>query len=903
MSLRNGETLRLGKKWPDFVIDTGVSLLYILLCMLPLTNILLSPVPFLNYALPALAMYGALRLLTGSKPGRIAGICLAVPVILVFLFLLLDKGTAHKAFVGWMSELGRAFEKLYFFEPLADTRYEVFQQPIVLMLTLLTVVAVWAFHERQFLFLPLTGYTMACFLLSYEMAGKESPIPFLLFCLLSILSYAGSVHDRRRKSGVDHGDASLGKTMMMAVPIAILTLLVTLMMPKQDQPLRWKWLDEKFNQVYTRIEQKFTHTDTEFFSLTATGFSGREHLLGGRVRPSNTFVMEVKADRRAYLRGAAYQTYTGTSWMTADPSFDYQLESQPESSQDLDETGTLFTMVPPDFLFRTDDGDAEPASADSGNAAAATARYPLDNQRPLYQDKDQADLLIKFSEGKLTDLLFPSLSMTVTYKNMTTRTVMAPLKTILPVKQNSDVLPVVENTRAVMLAPSFLSNGSQYTLNYRQPMYGDEILQKLLPLSHAGLYDDALRSYLQTWGYLTETTLDGAVDQNAVLVTNRIVAPNIVDENGKQIPNRDLDLLTSFVRSNPDPTLTPSYQKLQAVSQRAGDIRRKYTTLPESITGRTRAFADTIVAGQTSDYGKVIAIRNALRELFPYTLVTPRLPENMDFVDWFLFEQKSGYCTSFATTMTVLCRAVGIPSRYVEGYVLPDKDKKETTFKVTNKYAHAWTEVYLEGFGWLSFEPTPGYADATDFLAQSSVDMSGLVGSAGMSDMEELMRRYAENRDGGESDPGAFVPFNEHEPIPPLTLALFILGGMLALLILLNSGSMILQSVRLGRTPGRRQIVLRYLRMLKWLELAGMKLETGESLPEFSARVDNEYYFPETSFHALSELFGRVRYGAKEPSHAEVRLMKAMSRELHGQVVREIGVRRFMPLRHLILGI
>jgi len=381
------------------------------------------------------------------------------------------------------------------------------------------------------------------------------------------------------------------------------------------------------------------------------------------------------------------------------------------------------------------------------------------------------------------------------------------------------------------------------------------------------------------------------------------VAPNIVDENGKQIPNRNLEEMTSFVRGNPDPTLTPTYLKIAAMNQRADEIRRKYTTLPETVTERTRELTETILEGQTSDYGKAIAIRDALRTLYPYTLVTPRIPEGMDFVDWFLFEQQSGYCTSFATSMTIMLRTAGIPARYVEGYVLPEKAKKEDTFKVTNRYAHAWTEAYLEGFGWLSFEPTPGYAGTTDFLAQSAVDMSGIVGSAGITDMEELMRRYAENRDNGEFEPGGLVGTDVKETIPPLLLALMVTGALIGFLALLNLGSMIFRTIRLARTPGRRQVVLRYLRMMDWLALADMKLEAGESLPEYAARVDSEFYFPETSFHTLSGLFGRVRYGAKEPSHAEIRLMRSMERELHGQVVREIGMRRFMPLRHLVLGI
>jgi transglutaminase-like putative cysteine protease len=413
-----------------------------------------------------------------------------------------------------------------------------------------------------------------------------------------------------------------------------------------------------------------------------------------------------------------------------------------------------------------------------------------------------------------------------------------------------------------------------------------------------GMYDEALENYLAAWEDVTNSVLEGKPDDEAM---NELVAPNIVDGDGDMLPSPDLKTMTSYVRNNPDPTLTPTYLKLAGWNQRSYEIHRKYTTLPETITDRTREFAQTATIDLVSDYGKAIAIRDTLREMYPYTLVTPRLPEGDDFVDWFLFEQKSGYCTSYASAMVVLLRTLNIPSRYVEGYVLPEKGEKEETYRVTNRYAHAWAEVYFEGFGWMTFEPTPGFADTTDFLAQSETDMSGYPGVFGPTDLDELMRRYADNRNNGGLDGGGFVTGPVKEPVPPLTLALMTAGGALLLLILLNLLSKLSDAVAMRRTPDRRKVVLRYLRMMDWLKLAGMALQEGESLPEFSSRVDNEYYFPETSFLVLSAVFSRVRYGAKEPSLVETRMMTRMSHELRSQIVREIGIRRFMPLRHLFL--
>ena len=80
-------------------------------------------------------------------------------------------------------------------------------------------------------------------------------------------------------------------------------------------------------------------------------------------------------------------------------------------------------------------------------------------------------------------------------------------------------------------------------------------------------------------------------------------------------------------------------------------------------------------------------------------------PEDVDFVTRFLLDTKEGYCTYFASAMTVLCRMVGLPARYVEGYIAEPDENGEAV--VTGLSAHAWTEVYFKGFGWLTFDATP----------------------------------------------------------------------------------------------------------------------------------------------------------------------------------------------------
>lgn len=131
----------------------------------------------------------------------------------------------------------------------------------------------------------------------------------------------------------------------------------------------------------------------------------------------------------------------------------------------------------------------------------------------------------------------------------------------------------------------------------------------------------------------------------------------------------------------------------------------QYLSLPRHIQQEIYDIAAQATRGAETPYEKALAIQNYLRSHYTYTLKPQTPPEGVDFAAWFLLGEKEGYCTYFATAMTILCRISGIPARYVTGFlVVPDENGMAL---VTGENAHAWTEVYLNGFGWLDFDPTP----------------------------------------------------------------------------------------------------------------------------------------------------------------------------------------------------
>ena len=107
-----------------------------------------------------------------------------------------------------------------------------------------------------------------------------------------------------------------------------------------------------------------------------------------------------------------------------------------------------------------------------------------------------------------------------------------------------------------------------------------------------------------------------------------------------------------------------------------------------------------------------------LNDNIQYAEVIPERDNTKDFLTEFLTDSKCGYDVHYASAAVMMMRYMGIPARYVEGYLItPDlvsEAEAETPFALTEKESHAWAEIYQDGIGWIPFEVTPKYLDVMD---------------------------------------------------------------------------------------------------------------------------------------------------------------------------------------------
>jgi transglutaminase-like putative cysteine protease len=156
------------------------------------------------------------------------------------------------------------------------------------------------------------------------------------------------------------------------------------------------------------------------------------------------------------------------------------------------------------------------------------------------------------------------------------------------------------------------------------------------------------------------------------------------------------------------------------------DLRGASTIYPESIQEmylqlppldpRIPALAQQITANLSSPFDKASAIALYLRTHYGYTLDLSGTPP-ADPLAYFLFTRRAGHCEYFASAMTVMVRSLGIPARYINGFLPGDYNDVGNDYVIRASDAHSWVEVYFPGYGWITFDPTPPAADVPKGLA------------------------------------------------------------------------------------------------------------------------------------------------------------------------------------------
>ena len=174
---------------------------------------------------------------------------------------------------------------------------------------------------------------------------------------------------------------------------------------------------------------------------------------------------------------------------------------------------------------------------------------------------------------------------------------------------------------------------------------------------------------------------------------------------GPERAQQSVGLTYTATARQPDPTR----DEIAQASAGSG-VPAVTTEIPDGLDDGVQQLLDSILAtADDTDGAAALAIQDFLRSnRFEYSLSAPA-STGLGTISNFLLTDRSGYCVHFAMGMAVLARMAGIPSRIAVGFA-PGDETSPGTFEVTAHDAHAWPELYLEGLGWVPFEPTPAFS-------------------------------------------------------------------------------------------------------------------------------------------------------------------------------------------------
>jgi len=167
----------------------------------------------------------------------------------------------------------------------------------------------------------------------------------------------------------------------------------------------------------------------------------------------------------------------------------------------------------------------------------------------------------------------------------------------------------------------------------------------------------------------------------------------------------DSDGLSYRIRSQlPEPDLALLQQVPLTPNPAVGDT---YVQLPADLTPVAQRVAREVTSGARTPYEASRALQDWFLSEFTYDLTVPAGHDG-DAINAFL-ARRSGYCEQFAGTFAVMARTLGLPARVAVGFTPGEPAPNDPgTFEVRGLHAHAWPEVWIEGVGWIAFEPTPG---------------------------------------------------------------------------------------------------------------------------------------------------------------------------------------------------
>lgn len=687
--------------------------------------------------------------------------------------------------------------------------------------------------------------------------------PFVVFLLASMLllvqSHLMRSSERWRQDGLGHEAGLATKFLLLGGVVSLLLLTLAWQGPSRSLAVTAKAAFERLETPWESVHDRWRHAFAFLYPGSAprttttlgggfTNFSDSFEL-GGPLRMGNQNVFTARAEPGQYWRGVALGTYTGAGWQTAG-SKDAAVSSIYQESRSL-------------------------------QGPQRTARL-----KPGVEKSDQqVTVLLPVGRSLFASDTPVSVDRTARWQiPLLTRRAQAPVRGALSSQQTAARGSELARLRKLLVAigPEHVARASVRGIRLRAtPPLTRPSSKKVRPVSTAAAHERQSRARQLVISLRAELS---ALQQNGIsarytyaarrapVISYSYLAPNqreVLDVTSVAPLTRGSVYKIRSIVANPTDA-----QLDKATGEIPDWVSERYLQVPPSVPPRVRKLALQITAGASTPHQKARAIESYLRKK-KYREDMPVTPPGRDFVDYFLFDLKEGYCTYYSSAMAIMLREIGLPTRVVTGFAPGKFDNHIQQYVVSESQAHMWPQVYQPGYGWITYEPTPirSLVERTPDVAAPKNPGVGAGIDPNSTQIEKLFGKRRTDGTAATGSPGLPLPVRFG-----LTL-LAALAGALA----------VVYAMSLLRLRGLRGATRQYAKLVQVGTALGIGIRVTQTPTEYGARLASEVPGADTSVRRITsqyvaEVFGRQHVEASDLEGEWKRVVSQAMRSMPGRI-------------------
>jgi len=383
-----------------------------------------------------------------------------------------------------------------------------------------------------------------------------------------------------------------------------------------------------------------------------------------------------------------------------------------------------------------------------------------------------------------------------------------------------------------------------------------------------------------------------------------------------------------------------------------------YTRVPETgLENLKKEFNNVKYDEYKEQYGVnaldmiIDMVRDNLNRNTAYSLTPGTLPRGKDFVEYFLYENQTGYCSHYASAAAMIFRTIGIPARYVEGYIVKPADmfkgtdgapvpvmeyrngminnyyQNVRTIDIPDANAHAWVEIYVDGFGWVPVEVTPGFTGSSNLTGNSdspAVERNNELTPSpspteapkeevNPSDSVDKAEDSAEDKEdtGEEKKEGETVSGVSGKESSAGLLYLKKIAGIILFSVALAAGIVLFLFLRAFWIMSKREnaqrtkdfskrVLLRYNEINRILDYYRIRMNEDLSFQEAAVQIEKDWNLIRPGrFKRFADIVLKARFGQHCITREEAKEAEEFYKELVNSVYKNTGTGKRIILRFI----